>query len=663
MNPYRLLLFMIPLLCFSCTQKEDKLDLAKIFSDHMVLQRNQENPIWGWSHPEADIKIRWKSATDERSYRVEAAKDGKWIFQLPAQEAGGPHQMIIKCGSQSDTLDDIYVGEVWLCGGQSNMEFTLEMVQKFEEIKRSGKTNIRFFNVPRKVSFSPEKDMESGEWQICDSMTSAELSAVGYFFAKNLQAELDVPIGLISSNWGGTVVETWISETSARKVSYYQEALDRISTFDVPSMKMAAKQKFIESYTALGGLDLEVDDISWAQVSHDDSKWPVMEVPALWEDRGLEGMNGMVWFRKEVMLPEAPAEEDLQLSLGKIDDDDSTFVNGQFVGSMINQYNSLRKYSIPHGLLKAGKNTIAVKINDTGGGGGFWGEPEEMYLATGEQKIALAGDWKYRVSLSNLELDVPGLGPNGNPTLLYNGMIHPIETYGIKGAIWYQGESNVGRGVEYQTLFPLLIEDWREKWGKPFGFYFVQLANFNADDPKGISWPELREAQTKTLSVSHTGMAVITDIGEANDIHPKNKEDVGKRLALWALAKDYGQSDLTYSGPLYREAEIQGNQMNIDFEYIGSGLMAGKGKSTLDGFEIAGKNKQFYPAKAVISGEQVIVSSPKVAIPASVRYAWTNNPEKANLYNKEGLPASPFRTDTWPLVSKGKVKDYQLNPK
>lgn len=660
MTRYSLLLLLLPFLFMSCQKAGDKLEIPKIFSDHMVLQRGQENPLWGWTQPNARVEVTLSGQGGEDVFQAKGNEEGRWQTNIAAQEAGGPYKLILRSGEKADTLQDIWFGEVWLCGGQSNMEFTLEMLEKYEDIKNSTNPKIRFFNVPRRIAFSPKSDLEDGEWQLCDPSTTGDLSAVAYFFAKNLLAELDVPIGLISSNWGGTVVETWISETSARKVAYYKEALDKIGGIDVAELQAQAREDFVNKYLKAGGIPLEKDTIIWSKASYDDSQWPLMRVPELWENQGLRGMNGVVWFRKEFNLASAPKGEEVLLSLGKIDDDDQTFLNGVLVGSMKQVYNSLRKYPIEAGLLKEGKNTLAVRVNDTGGGGGFWGHPAEMYLAVGEEKIPLSGEWKYRVSLNDLSLDVPGLGPNGNPTLLYNGMIHPIEKYGIKGAIWYQGESNEGRGEEYQTLFPLLIEDWRERWEQDFSFYFVQLANFNASNPEEAPWAEIREAQTMTLRLPKTGMAVTTDIGNPDDIHPKNKEDVGKRLALWALSKDYGREGLVYSGPLYEEAEINGDHILIDFNHTGSGLAIGKGDSELKGFEIAGADKQFYPANAVIQGKQLRVSSPKVPIPAAVRYAWSNNPEEANLFNKEGLPASSFRTDNWPLNSEGKIKDYKV---
>ncbi|MCI4668023.1 MAG: sialate O-acetylesterase [Bacteroidia bacterium] len=653
------LLLLCVFLLISCEQKKDILKISRLFSDHMVLQRNHENPIWGKSLPNKKLTITISSPDlPHHTLMVMADDEGSWFTKLPKISKKGPHKIQIIAGKAIKEIEDVLFGEVWLCGGQSNMEYTLGMLDKFEEIKNSSNPEIRHFKVPRKIAYSPQDSITGGEWELADSTTSEDFSAVAYFFAKKLHRELDVPIGLISSNWGGTVVESWLSPEAAKKVSYYQAALDKLPQIDIEKEKEAATSRFKNFYTKTTGQEVELGTISWAKAELDDSNWPKMQVPGLWEGQGLKGLDGVVWFRKEVELNAKPALQNSNIYLGKIDDGDSTYFNGVLIGSMDASYNKERVYSIPDSLIKNGKNTIAIKITDTGGGGGFWSPENVMRISIGNQSTTLAGNWKYRVSLEDLSIESPGHGPNGNPTILYNGMIHPIQPYGIKGAIWYQGESNQGRGEEYRKLFPLLIQGWREKWKQDFGFYFVQLANFNSS--QAAAWPEIREAQLMTLSVPATGMAVITDIGEADDIHPKNKEDVGRRLALWALSKDYGK-ELVYSGPLYSSMEIKGKSILLNFDHAETGLQSSDDSGKLYGFEIAGDDQRFYPAKAKIVNQSLLVSSQKVAKPVAVRYAWENNPEKANFYNGAGLPASPFRTDNWPLSSKGVIKEYKIS--
>ena len=397
----------------------------------------------------------------------------------------------------------------------------------------------------------------------------------------------------------------------------------------------------------------------WKDFSFDDNPWPVMKLPALWEAQGLEEIDGVLWFRKAININLMDAGKEATLELSMIDDSDESFVNGQKVGEMRNKYNVKRNYKIPAGLLKEGRNVIAVKVEDTGGGGGIYGEAMDLKLTTSSNAvIPLAGDWKYNVE-SLLTSGSSG-DPNRYPTLLFNAMINPIINYTIEGALWYQGESNAGRAYQYRTAFPLMIQDWRQHWRLgDFPFYFVQLASFNANNGNsehGSAWAELREAQTMTLAQPNTGMAVTADIGEANDIHPRNKQDVGKRLAAIALNTLYGQN-IVYSGPAYQSMKIEGKAVRLTFTYVGSGLIAKDKYEYLKGFEVAGQDQKFHYAKAWIEGNEVVVSADVVANPVAVRYAWADNPEDANLFNKEGFPASPFRTDSWKgVTSEAKFK-------
>ncbi len=531
-----------------------------------------------------------------------------------------------------------------------------------QEVAQADHPSIRLFTVQKRIADTPQDDC-AGQWSACTPETAPGFSAVGYFFGRYLHKELGVPMGLINASWGGTVAEAWTNGKALETMPEFKARMDQIAkarTDPDASMKkyqdaLAQWQKKIESAGAKGADCIAPD--------FDDSSWDQMELPVLWEQAGLTNFDGLVWFRKTITVPDSWAGKELRLDLGPIDDMDTTWINGVKVGahSESGQWQIARKYKLPAGIVKAGRNVILVQVLDTAGGGGSYGEPEQMNLrqASTNAAISLAGPWRYKVGYDLASMpprpQAPAWFNNPNaPTVLYNGMIAPLIPLGIRGAIWYQGESNAGRAYQYRELFPLMISNWRQDWGQgPFPFMFVQLANYMATQPEpgDCAWAELREAQTMTLSLPNTGMAVIIDIGEANDIHPRNKQDVGKRLALWALAKTHGKA-IAWSGPLYESMEIQGNEIVLHFDHVNGGLVA-QGAEPLKGFAIAGADRQFVWADARIEGDTVVVSSDRVAEPAAVRYAWADNPV-CNLYNGAGLPASPFRTDDWPGVTSGK---------
>ncbi len=643
---------------FLSVQGNAQLGLPKIFSDHMVLQQKAPIPIWGWA--EAGQKVKVQLAGQE--VEVKAGKNGKWEAQLKPLEAGGPY--VLKVSSRKEKLEvqDILCGEVWLCSGQSNMEYTLQMLDKEEAIQAADNPNLRLFTVARKVAFQPLDDLEVGEWTLTTPESIADFSAVAYFFGKKLQEELKVPVGLIHSSWGGTVVETWMSAASAQQVPYYKKHVEDLKEFDIAQFQKAARAKY-EKIIQTTGEDLpdglQNGQALWAAADYDDNKWGSMDLPGLWESQGMTELDGVVWYRKTIDLPSEVASKNMSLSLGPIDDDDLTYVNGHLVGSMTQKYNVPRVYQVPATYLKAGKNVITIRVNDTGGGGGLHGMEEQLFIESDGFKKSLAGPWKFRISPGLFKVNASGTAPNDHPTVLFNGMIHPILPYAVQGVIWYQGESNADRAYEYRKLFPMLIQDWRQYLSEDLDFYWVQLANFMAPQPAPgpSNWAELREAQTMALELPKTGMAVAIDIGEADDIHPKNKEDVGLRLALNALYKNYGKK-VVYAGPMYKDMRIEGNKITLSFDHIGSGLVAKDQYGYLKSFTIAGADQQFHWAQARIVGNQIEVFSPEVDKPVAVRYAWADNPDDANLYNKEGLPASPFRTDNWKGKTEGVVKKY-----
>lgn len=627
--------------------------LAKIFGDHMVLQRSQPVPVWGWASPNEKITV----TINQQIKTTHADKTGRWTVDLDPQPAGGPYDLKV-AGKDSLVLHDILLGEVWICSGQSNMEFELsQAMHAAEEIRDANYPQIRQIKIPHTVSMTPKEDIPSGEWTICSPETASGYTAVGYFFAREIQKRLRVPVGLINSSWGGTMVETWTSRGAFEKSPEFKSMIATLPNTNMEALAKQRQQAMEEKVKTLEkGITDSLPESDWKNPDYNSDAWPKMNVPGLWEsgNMGLDDLDGIVWFRKEISLTTAEAAGPILLDLGKIDDNDDTYINGIKAGST-KSYASERHYAVASGLFKAGRNVIAVRVEDTGGGGGFYGDSADMHLDVNGRSISLSGNWDFRVA--KVAGGTGNINPNAFPTLLYNAMINPLIPYGIKGVLWYQGEANADRAYQYRTAFPLMITDWRQHWGQGnFPFYFVQLASFNSangDPEHGSTWAELREAQTMTLGLPNTGMAVTTDIGESNDIHPKDKQDVGKRLAAIALNNIYGNT-MQYSGPVYESLAVEGNHIILTFTHTGSGLMTKDKYGYLRGFAIAGSDQRFHYAKASISGNKVIVSSDAVPEPLEVRYAWADDAGDANLYNQEGFPAVPFRTDQWKGLTDGK---------
>ncbi len=629
-----------------------EVNLPRIFSSNMVLQQGIEIPVWGWADKDERITVKFNN----KSVRTRADENGKWMVKLPVQEYGGPYTLTVQ-GNNTLVFENVLIGEVWICSGQSNMQWRVDQSRNAEEeIKAAKLPQIRLFDVPRVVGQFPKNDMESGEWVECTSETVAGFSAVGFFFGRNLLETLNVPIGLIHTSWGGTVAETWISPETIAKDPDFRESMLELQQIDLAKYQ---EEKLKEVRQILGGSipeeDMGMQDGKpvWSALDYNDSDWKTIKTPMYWEAQGYMDIDGIGWYRKEIMLNEEQTNSNLILHLGKIDDSDITFLNGIEVGKTEGQYDKDRIYSIDRKYLKPGKNMIVVRVDDTGGNGGIWGDPNEQFITIGNEKMDISGDWKFKISKA--KVSAVNIGPNSYPTLLFNAMINPLIPYGIKGAIWYQGESNAGRAKQYQRVFPSLINDWRMHWNQgDFPFLFVSLANFMkpVDQPGESQWAELREAQTMTLSLPNTGMALAIDIGEANDIHPKNKQDVGKRLALNALKIAYGK-DLVHSGPMYKSVKFKNGKAYLSFSETGSGLIVKDKYGYLKGFSIAGNDRKFVWAKAELEKSgSVIVYSENVKEPVAVRFGWADNPDDLNLYNKEGLPANPFRTDDWPGITR-----------
>ena len=637
------LFFSAIILICSFTQLFANVKLARLFSDNMVLQRNKDVPVWGEAAKAEKVTVIF----NDQKLLTKADENGHWMLKMKPMAAGGPFEMTVK-GKNTIMLKNILIGEVWLCSGQSNMAFMVSQANNSaDEIATANFPQIRYFNVAQRISAKPLPTMEKGEWLLCSPATVGSFSAVAYFFARNLYQNLNIPIGVIQASWGGTNAESWMSSDALLAHADFKDQM-----VDMQKTDISAK---------LGewNLGLETKDLGrkekWEKPETDLSKWKEMSLPIYWEKAGLPGFDGVVWFRKEIELTKEEAAGGITLNLGPIDNCDETFVNSTKVGSTEDDYAKNRAYNVDAKYLKEGKNTIVVRVTDLGGGGGIWGKPENFfYLAAGTKKT-LVGAWQYRIGTETLSPKAPG--PNTYPTLLFSGMVNALIPYAIQGVAWYQGENNASRAYQYRTLFPGLIADWRKHWNQgDFPFLFVQLANYQPakEQPGESTWAELREAQTMTLdNAPNTGMALAIDLGEANDIHPKNKQDVGFRLSLAARKVAYHQ-DLVYSGPTFEAMKTENGKITVSFKNCSSGLITKDKYNYVKGFTIAGEDKKFYWAKATINGTTVTVYIDKVPNPVAVRYAWADNPDNANLYNQENLPAVPFRTDSWDGVTKDK---------
>lgn len=637
--------------CFATTFSAfSQVKLPLLFGDNMVLQRDKPLPVWGTASANEKVTVTFNGQTKT----TKAAKNGKWSVTLAATAAGGPYDLTVK-GKNTFSIKNVLTGDVWICSGQSNMEWILKnTINADAEIATANNPLIRHFEVTKAVAAMPKDDIAGGSWKETTPATAGSFTAVGYYFAKELTKELNIPIGLINTSWGGTHSETWTSRQAFENEPEFKAMIAAMPALDLDSLAKVKTKAVMDNIKTLQGEAAQTDAAiaSWKATDFDDSRWPVMSIPNVWENQQLGDFDGVVWLRKKITVSAADAGKAAVLELAMIDDADETYVNGTKVGAT-NSYNEKRKYNIPAGLLKEGENVIAVRVLDTGGGGGIYGEAADVKLTVGSNVMSLAGNWQYQVIVASAVSNA-AVGPNSYPTLLYNAMLAPLIPYAIKGAIWYQGESNAGRAYQYRKAFPLMITDWRKHWNQgDFPFYFVQLASFNSDNgnsAKGSTWGELREAQTMTLALPNTGMAVTTDIGEPKDIHPRNKLDVGKRLAAVALHNDYGKQ-IEFSGPMYQSMQLENGKATISFTHTGSGLMVKNKYGYLTGFEIAGADKKFHYAKAMISGDKVVVFSEEVPNPVAVRFGWADDASDDNLFNKEGFPAVPFRTDDWPGIT------------
>jgi sialate O-acetylesterase len=638
-------IFLLIIYC-TCISVAAQVRLPNFFGDNMVLQRNSPVPVWGWAKPNEAVVVQFNRQVKS----IKADKTGKWMIRLDAENAGGPFELSIK-GKNTIQLKNVLVGDVWLCTGQSNMEWTVGQSNNAKnEMAAADYPFIRQIKIERAVNSLPENNIRPADWKICNPASAADFSGVGYFFAKIIYDSTKIPVGLINTCWGGTNIETWISREGFESSSEFKEmiaGMPKISLDSISKLKDNGLTKRIES---MQESRLQHTDVTrFKEADFDDSRWPKINLPQLWEQQSIGELDGIVWLRKTIELSADDISGNAMLVLAKIDDDDITYVNGSKVGST-RQWDALRKYSVDKGILKPGRNVIAVRVVDNGGGGGIYGDSDDLKLVLVNRTVSLAGNWGFQV-----ESVFKTPNQNSLPSLCYNSMIAPLLPFAFKGVLWYQGESNAGRAYQYRKAFPLLITDWRRKFAQGnFPFYFVQLASYvsGGNSNEGCGWAELREAQTMTLALPNTGMAVTTDlVTDPKDIHPHNKQDVGKRLAALALNNLHAKQ-MVCNGPSYKSMEIKGSDIVLSFDNTGSGLHTPDKYGYVKGFEIAGADGVFYFAKATIKNHTIILSSDKVANPVAVHFGWMGDATECNLFNKEGFPALPFRTDEWKTVTK-----------
>lgn len=613
-----------------------KVTLPKFFSDRMVLQRDAVITIYGWADSNKSITVNFNNQT--QSAKVNA--NGEWSIDFAALPAGGPYEMSI---TQDATihLKDIYMGDVWFCSGQSNMGWKLEDARNGkEELAKADYEKIKLLQVSRTMAGTPQKDIEKGEWKTCSPQSAEGFSAVAYFFGRELFLKYNVPIGLINSSWGGTNIEAWMSEDLMGKHATAKKVIAEMKSMNFSDVMENYKKESKAWEAKAETLDLGMKE-KWYSTDVNTASWKDITLPTYWSKAKVTPNDGIIWVTRTFDLTAADLNS-ATLSVGRVDNEDITYINGKKVGeSPVKDLDRL--YTIPKGILLAGKNRITIRIKNTGDIGGFRGDASSLYLETPNRKLSLAGTWTYKAGTPDIEEVPVRQHPTKYPTSLYNGMVTPFFGIKIKGIIWYQGEANSKNATEYADLFQNMITDWRKNWKVDYPFIFAQLPNYGGQNNR---WITLRESQAKALGLKNTAMTVLIDVGDDDNIHPIYKQIVGKRMATIADQLAYnGKTPLT--APTYDHHNTNGNFVTIHFS---NGTFAPETpKNNISGFQVAGSDKKFYPAEAVLGTDlkTIKVSSKEVKKPMTVRYLWEDAPGKVMLYNTDGLVTPPFRTDNW----------------
>jgi sialate O-acetylesterase len=642
------------ILSFLFLQGHAQLSTAHIFGDHMVLQRNQDIPVWGWSGKASKISVSLNGQ------KVSTKSDGRgnWKVAFKPMEAGGPYVMTVTFGKSKITYSDIMIGEVWLCSGQSNMEFALRNALGYRsELKTASDVNIRHFKVPNKMSLEPEKDISGGQWMKADTNTIGDFTAVGYFFAKKISQELHVTVGLINSSWGGTQVESWMSKDALLNSPEMADAAKNLPA-DWDGVSKRLDKQLRDAYYKPDVANLTQNQLAAEPSTFFDS-WMKGYAPGAWEwQTKLYSYRGQGFMERTVKLEDMYANRKSTLRLGQSNADMSIYINGKLINNGPLPANS--QLELPAGTWRGGDNVLLINLkseqkNPSWFGVGLMGQGNDLYVGFSDTTVNLADNNWHNMPDLNKPYHFNYL-PNNTGYVLYNAMIHPLIPYAIAGALWYQGEANVGRAFQYRSSFPLMINNWRSEWKHEFPFYFVQLSSFGGfqGSDKGSEWAELREAQTMTLKLPKTGMAITTDIGNPYDVHPRDKADVGFRLAAKALTLTYNKAGF-YESPQYSSADFKDGHAEVKFSHVGNGLIVKDKYGYVKGFELAGADHKFYYAQAtIIDGNKVKVWCDQVKQPIAVRYAWTDSPIDANLFCKEGFPVAAFRSDNWKALTEGK---------
>ena len=659
-----------------------QVQLNPLFTDHMVLQQQCYVPVWGKAAPGTTVSVKPSWNVKGETDRADA--EGNWSVKILTPKAGfKKHTLTISAGDSSVTLRDVLIGEVWFCAGQSNMQMPMESWRAVrinqEDINGSDRyPDLRVLQLSRATGMC-ERDSftaDFGGWQPSTPETVRNFSAIAWYFGRCLQETLKVPVGLIHSSWGGTIIEAWMSAGALRDFPENAEKLEEVrSLSEDPDERQ--KTYWGEMMKLLRETRQKDEGVSghWERPETDTADWRDITLPSMVQELW-PGINGVYWFRKEIDIPAAWAGKEVTLSLGPVDDFDETYWNGVMVGRD-SIWNVPRTYTVPAAQVKSGKTVIVIRNTDDHGNGGLYGAPEQLFVQGHDgQKIPLDNVWKVQLTVSFEKVPRNTAREPNLPSVLYNAMVHPVVPYRIAGAIWYQGESNADNALRYRSQMPAMILDWRQAWGYDFPFYITQIAGFHPvlPEPAASTWAELREAQSLTaLHMEKVEQACIIDLSEADDCHPVRKEEAADRLARLALAKQYGRSKLVCNGPRLYDWEIGKGEITLRFSDIAKGLRVQTdgayaetryGTPAMDfeivkkaesgaptGFEVAGPDGAWHwadarivPLKKPSQTQLVIVSSPDVPNPVAVRYGWADSPV-CNLFNSEGLPAWPFRTD------------------
>lgn len=641
------------IICFNSTIS-GQLTVNKLFSDHMIIQRDKSVLVFGKSKPETKVNIDF----NDKKYNTKTSKEGKWEIKIPPLSAGGPFEMIIYNKFEKIVIKDILIGDIWIAGGQSNMEWYVEGSKNAEiEIKNANYPNIRILMIDHKMSVLKQDTFKEIVWKTVTPENIKQFSAVGYYFGRDMQNTLNVPIGIINDCWGGTVIETWMSKEAFTGLDQFDRILSELSGKNLDKEKISKDGDFNKwlSDFYLSDQGVKNDIYNWANAPEEYKNWNKITMPSVWENAGiveLADLDGVVWFEHDFNMQGDFLN--LELVLGPIDDSDKVWINGNLVGETFSQYNKNRAYKIDPHFLNSGMNQLVIRVEDYVGAGGFAADKEMFYLKSGDKKIDLSGNWRYKIGMKTKDsMPKNSFGPKMYPTLLYNGMINPLINFHVKGVIWYQGESNQFNAFDYRNLFHRFVYDWRNKWkDTSMIFAWVQLANFGKekDKPGDSQWAEVRESQMYCLDLPFSAMISAVDIGEGNDIHPSNKQEVGKRLSDAVLNKFYGMKEKNYFISKILNSEFNEKYAILTFDNLQSPILINNKYEYIYGFSIAGEDQKFEWAKAyLISPNQIKVWNDKVLNPKAIRYLWEDNPSDLNLRDINGLPLLPFRTDDWRL--------------